>query len=138
MTRTITSEPDRLSKIRTYRRLMVGFVLGGVAAALVLRFLDYPVLGEALYWVGILGFLAVWQGTSLTLFDERDAELERRASHVTLTLVAVVGVVTTSAARMLPKFTEYAVPAELWGALYGFVVLFGTFGIVYLWLRYRP
>lgn len=138
MTRTVTSESDRLSKIRLYRRLMVGLVLGGVAAALVLRTLNYPVLGEALYWVGIVGFLAVWQGTSLTLFDERDQELERRASHVTLTIVAVVGVVAASAARMLPRFTAITVPAELRGALYGFMFLFATFGAVYLWLRYRP
>lgn len=138
MTRTVSSESDRLSKIRLYRRLMVGLVLGGAGAALVLRTLDYPVLGEALYWVGIVGFLAVWKGTSLTLFDERDEELERRASHVTLALVAVVGVVAASAARMVPRFTAYTVRAELRGALYAFMLLFGTFGVVYLWLRYRP
>ena len=138
MTRTVTSEPDRLSKIRLYRRLMVGSILGGVAGALVLRTLDYPVLGEAVYWVGIIAFFAVWQGTSLTLFDERDVELERRASHVTLLVVGAVGVVTASLTRLVPRFTDYTVPAELAGALYGFVFLFGTFGVVYLWLRYRP
>ncbi|PSQ46093.1 hypothetical protein BRD15_09915 [Halobacteriales archaeon SW_6_65_15] len=138
MTRTVTSEPDRLSKIRLYRRLMFGCILGGVAAALGLRHLGYPVLGEAIYWVGILGFFAVWQGTSLTLFDERDVELERRASHLTLLVVGAVGVLTASAARMLPRFTDYAPPSELTGAFYAFAFLFGTFGVVYLWLRYRP
>ena len=57
MTRNETglSALDRPSKQRLYRRLMYGFVFGGVAAGLVLReLLGYPLLGEGVYWVGIL------------------------------------------------------------------------------------
>jgi len=121
-----------------YRRLMIGFVLGGVAISLVLReVINYPLLGEAVYWVGIIGFLAVWLGTSLTLFDERDRALERQASQVTLTLFAVVLVVGASAARVVSYTDTYTVPVELWAVLWGYVALFGTFGVVYSWLRYR-
>ena len=63
---------EQLAKRRRYRRLMIGFVVAGVAASLVLREVGYPLAGEAVYWIGIVGFLAVWLGTSVQLFDERD------------------------------------------------------------------
>jgi len=138
MTRAETPGANQLSRQRMYRRLMIGFVLGGVAISLVLReVINYPLLGEAVYWVGIIGFLAVWLGTSLTLFDERDRALERQASQVTLTLFAVVLVVGASAARVVSYTDTYTVPVELWAVLWGYVALFGTFGVVYSWLRYR-
>ncbi|WP_246045682.1 DUF2178 domain-containing protein [Halorussus ruber] len=139
MTRTQTSGRSPLDQKRRYRQLMYGFVFGGVAVALLLReVLGYPLVSEAVYWVGILGFLAVWQGTSLTLFDERDRALERKASQLTLKLFAPVLVLAASAARVVPKVTAYTVPEAVWPALYGFVALYATFGVVYLALRYRP
>ena len=117
---------------------MIGLILGGVTVSLVLReVINYPLLGEAVYWLGIIGFLAVWLGTPLTLFDERDQEIERQASQITLTLFAVVLVVGASAGRVLSYTNMYTVPAAIWAALWGYAALFGTFIIVYLWVRYR-
>ena len=117
---------------------MYGSILGGVAGGLLLRNFDYPLLGEAIYWVGIVGFLAIWRASSLTLFDERDRALERRASQLTLTLIAVVLVVGASFARVLSVTTAYTVPPEIRGALYAYVAVFFMFGAAYLWLRFRP
>lgn len=121
-----------------YRRLMVGFITSGVVIGIVLReLLNYPLLSEVVYWLGIIGFLAVWLGTPLTLFDERDREIERQASQITLSLFAVVLVVGASAGRVLSYTDMYTVPAAIWAALWAYVALFGTFSIVYLWVRYR-
>jgi hypothetical protein len=118
---------------------MFGFVAAGVVLGLTLReVLDAPLLGEAVYWVGIIGFLGVWWGTSVKLFDERDRSLERRASQLTLSIAAVVLVVGASAARVLSYTDAYAVPSAVWAALWGYVALFVTFGVAYTWLRYRP
>ena len=138
MTPTEPTATNRLSKRRSYRRLMWGFVGGGVVLGLGLRLLDYPLLGEAVYLLGFLGFLAVWRGTSLTLFDERDRSLERRASAVTLTLFAFVLILGASAVRVLPEVGASAVPPEFAGVMYGLAAVYVTFGAVYLWLRYRP
>lgn len=138
MTETSTSGTDRLARTRRYRRLFVGAILVGVLAALAIRTLGYPLLGETVYWAGIVAALAIWLGTSVPLFDERDVSLERRASHVTISLFAAVLIVGASAARVLPRVTDLTVPAEVAGALYGYVALFATFGAAYLWLRYRP
>ena len=138
MPETATAGTDVLEKRRRYRRLFVGTIVVGAVAGLSLRALDYPMVGEAVYWVAILGALAVWLGTSVSLFDERDAALERRASQLTISISAVVLVVGASAARVLPRVTDLAVPPEVWGALYGFLALFATWAVSYVWLRYRP
>jgi 4-hydroxybenzoate polyprenyltransferase len=139
MTRiTATPEAAPLARIRRYRRLFFGSVLAGVLAALALRFLGYPLLGEAIYWVGLLLAVGIWLGSSTPLFDERDAALERRASQVTISVFAVVLIVGASAARVLPRVSDVVVPPEVVGALYGYVALFAVFAVSYLWFRYRP
>ena len=129
---------DWLSKRRLYRRLMSVLLLGGVGIGLVLRLLlERPLLGEAIYWVGVLGFLAVWFGSPVTLFDERDKALEQRASVLTLGVFAVVFPVSASAARVLSYTDTIEVPAEIWTVLWGYVALYGVFAGIYGWLRYR-
>jgi|AntDeeMinimDraft_5_1070356.scaffolds.fasta_scaffold00132_33 tellurite resistance protein TehA-like permease len=129
---------ELLAKRRRYRRLMIGSIAVGVALSLLLRALDYPLVGEVVYWVGIVGFVAVWLATPVTLFDERDVALERRAAHLTLNAFAPVLVIGASAARILTHVGAYEVPATVWGALWGYFALFVTFGVAYGWLRYRP
>ncbi|WP_243700442.1 DUF2178 domain-containing protein [Halorussus pelagicus] len=138
MTQTHTAGPKRLEKARRYRQLLVGFPVGGAVIAIFLReILGYPLVSEAVYWVGIVGFLAVWVGTSVTLFDERDQALERRASKLTLTIFAPVLVVAASLARVLPKVSDVTMPEAIWPALYAFVALYAVFAVVYLTLRSR-
>lgn len=137
-TRNSTTDADPLARQRLYRRLFVGLIVGGAAIAITLReVLGYPLVGEAVYWLAIIAALAVWRGTSVTLFDERDAALERRASHYTLTIVAVPLILGASAARLLSYTDTYAVPSEIWAVLWGGVGLYVLFAGVYLTLRYR-
>jgi hypothetical protein len=137
MTTTESPANDWLSKRQTYRRLMFGAMFGGVAVGLVLRWLDYPVVGEAVYWVGILVFFAIWRGADIELMDERDLELERRASVSALLIIGTLLVVGASASRLATWLTDYTVPPVIGGALYGYVVLFIAFGLSYFWHRAR-
>jgi len=123
-----------VSARRRYRRLLFGSVGVGVAANIALRLLSYPVAAEAAYWVGIVAFLAVWQFSPVTLFDERDAELERRASTLTLVVAAVVLVLGASGVRTLGALGVYDVPPFVSGVLYGYVGLFVVFAVAYGWL----
>lgn len=123
-----------VSSRRRYRRLLYGAVGVGVAANLGLRYLSYPVAAEAAYWVGIVAFLAVWQFSPVTLFDERDAELERRASTLTMVVAAVVLVLGASGARTLAALGVYDAPPFVSGVLYGYVGLFVVFAVAYGWL----
>ena len=139
MTHTETHATDRLAKQRLYRRLMVGFILGGVAVALVLRdLLGYPLVGEAVYWLGIVAFFAVWWLSPVTLFDERDWALERHASQLTIYVVGAVLVVGATVGRVLPKVSSYALPEAVGHALYAYVSVFVVWALAYGYLRYRP
>lgn len=137
MTETASPGTNRLEKVRRYRRLMFGWLLGGVILALALRGLDYPLAGEVVYWIGIVGFLAIWLGTPVQLFDERDAAIERRASQLTIGLFAFVLAAGASVARVLPRVSDVTVPPEVWGALYGYVGVFAVWIVAYGWLRRR-
>ncbi len=137
MTTTESPTTEWLSKRRTYRRLMYISVFGGTGLGFLLRYLDYPVVGEAVYWVGIFAFVAIWKGSDVQLMDERDWALERRASLSALQIVGAVMVLGASASRLVTWLTDYTVPTLVWGALYGYIGLFIAFGVSYLWHRSR-
>ena len=141
MTTTENDTADWLSRRQRYRRLMIGSILGGVAMTLVLRNVGYPIIGEAVYWLGILAFFAIWKGTDIQLIDERDWELERRASLTAFQITGAVAVVGASAARLVTSVTDYTfspmVQATFRGAFYGLVGFVVAFGLSYLWHRSR-
>ena len=137
MTTTESPATTKLSKRRTYRRLMYVSVFGGAGIGFLLRYLDYPVVGEAVYIVGVLSFLAIWKGSDVQLMDERDWALERRASLTALQITGAVLVVVASASRLVTWLTDYTVPTLVWGVLYGYVGLFIAFGVAYLYHRRR-
>ena len=134
-----SSPTDRLALQRKYRRLMISSILGGVAIALLLRdILAYPLVGEVVYWLGIVGFFVIWWRSPVQLFDERDAALERRASHVTIYVIGAVLVVGATTARVLPRISVYDVPDAAIYGLYAYITVFVVWAIAYLGLRYRP
>jgi uncharacterized membrane protein len=137
MTGTEPNGTRRLHRIRRYRQLMYASIGVGVLGFLVGDSLGYPLVGLVVYWTGILGFLAVWKGTSVELFDERDAALERRASHRTLQIAAVVGLLTMTG-LVVTENTGGEVTPLVWGGFLALSTLFVLFGVVYTVLRYRP
>ncbi|WP_135820527.1 DUF2178 domain-containing protein [Halostella litorea] len=137
MTETALSAKERVASRRHYRRLMFGSIAVAVVLSLSLRFLDYPLIGEAVYWLGIVGFAAAAWLSPVELFDERDNEVERRASQTTLGVIGVVLVVGASASRTLAALDIYTMPAAVWGALYGYVLVFVVFGVAYTWVSRR-
>ena len=137
MTPTQTRSTDRLATRRRYRRLFIGFVVAGVAGDIALRAVGYPLVGEAVYLVGVVGMLAVLFGAPVDLLDERDVAIERRASQLTIAVFALVLILGASAVRLLPRVTDYAVPPAVHGALYGYAVLLVVFCIAYGYVRSR-
>mgnify|MGYP000450980996 CR=1 FL=1 len=122
---------------RRYRRLMYGAVAVGTLGFVAGSELGRPLAGLAVYWLGALTFVGVWWGTDVTLFDERDRALERRAGKLTLCGLGVVFVLGVSALVVLEELEGYAAPAELQGAILGYAALYLAFGAVYFGLRLR-
>ena len=133
----ISNGRRRLDRIRRYRRLMTGSILVGVVGFLAALQLERPLVGLAVYWVGIVGFVGIWKGASVQLYDERDASLERRASQLTMQVVAVIAILLMAVLVIVEATDAMEVPPRVVG---GFLTLSGMgflYGASYLFIRYR-
>lgn len=127
-----------LAKRRRYRRAMFAVLTVGVLGFVVASRLEYHLVAVGVYWAGALGFVAIWKGTGITLQDERERAIERWASAVTLLVAAVALVTAWPALYALEEAAVYTPPASVEGILWGWVLLFGVFAVVYLGRRIRP
>lgn len=127
----------RQAQIRRYRRLMIGSVLAGTIGFVAAESAGFPVVGVAMYWAGFAGFLAVWQGTAVPLFDERDRALERRAIAIATTSFSLGMILLWPTLVVLSEFDIYTPPPVFDGVLLAVAVQAGLFAVVYGWLRYQ-
>lgn len=115
-----------------YAALAVGIVgyIAGLRAEL-------PLVALGVYWAGFLGFVAVWKGSSVTIYDERHEELEAVAAKRTLSVVAAVLILVAPATPAL-EAAGYELPTLAEGALFGYGAVFGVYGVVCAVMRLRP
>jgi len=128
---------DRTTTIRRYRLAMYAVVVLGSSAFVALSWVELPIIGVGAYWLGVVAFVAIWRLTDIQLFDERDYELERRASHRTLLVVAAALVLVGPALVVLEEATGFTEPVWVDTVLYTLAAQFGVFGLVYLWCKRR-
>ncbi|MFB6227085.1 MAG: hypothetical protein ABEH88_00605 [Halobacteriales archaeon] len=131
------SGSTRLARIRRYRRLMFASVLGGTVGFIAAESAGFPIVGVSVYWIGFVGFLVVWRGTSVTLFDERDRALERRAVLIGFNVFAFAMILLWPAVLVLSEADIYTPPPAFDGVLLTVAVQVALFAVAYLWLRYR-
>ncbi|MDY7083402.1 MAG: hypothetical protein SXQ77_13615 [Halobacteria archaeon] len=132
-----SSGTNWIAKQQFYRRLMFGLLLAGVTGFIVADYFNRPIIGVAVYWAGIAGYLGVWKGTPVKIFDERDCSLERRASTLTLTVSALALITLAPAEIVLSEMGIYTAPPAFEGVIYTVSAQGLLFGVIYLWLRYR-
>lgn len=128
---------DTLATRRKHRRLVFALVLAAAVGWIAGNRLGYPLVGVATYWLGVLAALAVWKGTDVSIQDERDCDLERRASQSALLTIGAVGILTAPALAVLEETTSYTVPAIVDHLLIGYAALYATFGVWYAWYRFQ-
>jgi uncharacterized membrane protein len=134
---TDTDGHDRLAKRKWYRVGYGASVVAAVLALVVASTLGYPLLGIGLYWAGVAVMFGILWLTPIELFDERDQQRERFAALRTLQVVGIAGIVAIPGLVGLEEAGYVTIAPALNGAIWGFVGLFGLFGVVYviLWLR---
>ena len=126
---------------RRYRELMtrsmgvgvVGFLAATVAAVVVTGQASDSLLfaGVGLYYLGIVGYLVVWQRTGVRLFDEREERIERRAGQLVALLVTTVVIFGLPADLVLDVTGVVEVPLALRGAIWGYALLTVAFLVAY-------
>jgi hypothetical protein len=93
--------------------------------------------GVGVYYLGFLGYLAVWGYTGVRLFDEREAEVERRAGGVVSLLVTTFVIFALPADVVLSVTGAYDVPVAVRGAIWGYFLLMLVYLLVYGYVERR-
>ncbi len=137
MTETKTSAKQRIDRRKRHKRLMYGSLAVGLVGIVAGSFLGQYLAGVLIYWGGFFGMLAIWQFSPVTLYDERDVALERKASDYTLGVLAIAGVLGIPGLVALETAGVLTLPAAFDGAALLFVGIFATFAVIYTGLRLR-
>ena len=116
---------------------MFGCLAVGIAGLLVGSYLDQYLVGVLIYWAGFFGMLGVWQFSPVTLYDERDTAIERKASDYTLGVFAFVLVLGAPGGIALEEGGVLTLPAAFDGAMWSLVAVYAVFGVIYTALRHR-
>ncbi|MFP8954974.1 hypothetical protein ACLI4Z_18755 [Natrialbaceae archaeon A-arb3/5] len=139
MTETSTAGRRKTERKKHYRQLMgrsVGAgVVGFFAATGIWLFLyqeDIVLLaGLGVYYLGFAGHLLVWQLTSVTLFDEREQQIENDAGGMVMNAVMVVTIIGIPAQVVLEATETLTIPAAVQGAIWGYLFLVIGYLLVY-------
>lgn len=116
---------------------MYGSLLIGILGLFVgIRFEQF-VLGVLVYWAGFFGMLGVWYFSPVTLYDERDTAIERKASDYTLGVFAFVLVLGAPGGAVLEAGGFVTLPDAFHGAVWVLVAVYVVFGVIYTALRHR-
>jgi len=90
--------------------------------------------GLGAYYLGYIGYLAIWQRTGVRHFDEREAEIERRAASLTAVFVVSVTIFGLPGLVVVQGTDVAAVPAFVEGVVWGYMglvlVFLGLYGYV--------
>ena len=138
MTESTSSTVAWLDRRRRYKQLMYGSLAVGMVGIFVGTYLDQFVAGVVVYWAGFVGMLAVWQLSPVTLYDERETAIERKAGDYTMTVFAFVLVGGAPGGIALEESGVLTLPPEFSGAMWTLVAVYAVFGVIYTVLRHRP
>jgi len=135
MSEHTTPATTRPAARKRYKRIAYGLLGAGIAALFVAVALDRFVLGVACYWAGGIGMGLVQRFSPVTLYDERDDTIERRASRTTLNLFAYVFVLGTPGGLVLAETGYVDLPGEFYGATWTLFAVYVAFGAAVLYHR---
>jgi hypothetical protein len=134
----MTTDPVRDG--RRYRRLIKGVFAVGIASLFAATAVDRPLPGLVVYAAAVVGGVGMTfylkYGSPVVLQDERDAALERQASHVVFQLFGYAGLFGFVALFLLDAVGRSALSSTAETLLYAYAAIFLTWGGVYLALRY--
>lgn len=126
---------------KRYRRLIYGLIAFGVISLLGGMALDRSLAGLVVYAiavvvaVGTIVYVRFWSPISLA--DERECELERRASYLTVQLFGFLGLFAFIALLLLDATGYRPLGATAETLLYAYAGITLTWGAIYVALRYR-
>lgn len=108
----------------------MGFAVGGFMVAVAASVFApesisdlFLFAGLGLAYLGFLGYIGIWLGTGVRLFDERERQIERRAGQIIMLIVITVTLFGLPADLVLDVTGAVAVPPVLRGVIWGYSAL---------------
>jgi len=134
--------PDHpIQRGQRYNRIIMTVFGIGILAFFAGMLIDRTLVGLVVYAVaclsGVVALLYLHFVSSVPLGDERDRQLQDRASGAVINLFAFVGLPAIIGLYLLDGFTGYTIGPRLWGAIWAYAALYLTWGAVYTIYRYR-
>lgn len=137
MTEPTHSTTDWLATRRRYKQLMYGLLGVGLLGLFAGYSFDQFIVGVIIYWAGFFGMIGIWQLSPVTLYDERETAIERKASDYTLGVFAFVLVVGWPGGLALEEAGVMTLPPTFVGAMWALVAVYTVFSLIYTVLRRR-
>lgn len=112
---------------------VAGLFLATAAAMIASEGTDDALLfaGVGIYYLGVVGYLAIWQRTGVRLFDEREERIERRAGQLVAHVVTFVAIFGLPADVVLSTTGLVDVPTAVRGMIWGYFALVLVYLAVY-------
>jgi uncharacterized membrane protein len=121
---------------------MFALIAVGVVGLLVAVQVGQQLAGLVVYAVAVVVAFAILgyvrYSDDLSMGDERETELERRASHLTFEVLGYSWVFVAVALFLLDATGRASIGPQVRTLMNAFVVVCGTWVVSYLWLRFGP
>jgi len=116
---------------------VAGLFLATAAAMIAAEGTDDAFLfaGVGIYYLGIIGYLAIWQRTGVRLFDEREAQIERRAGQLVAHIVTFAAIFGLPADVVLSATGLVDIPPTIRGMIWGYFALVLVYLLVYAYVE---
>lgn len=124
-----------------YNRIITAVFAVGFLSFFAGMWLDRTFAGLVVYAVtglgGVAALLYLQFVSSVELVDEREQQLHERTSGFIVMLFAYVGLPAIIGLYLLDAIGYYTIPPVVWGGIYAFAGLYLSWGVAYLYYRYR-
>jgi len=114
-----------------------GFIVATAIAVIVSEGTDdlFLFAGVGVYYFGVVGYLAIWQRTGARLFDEREAQIERRAGQLVAHIVTFAAIFGLPADVVLSVTGLVDIPPVIRGMVWGYFALVLVYLLVYAYVE---
>lgn len=148
MTEAQTPEADlsegrkQLQRRKRYKRLFYGTLAVGIVGYLALLGVWNRVGGDALavgavgvYWGAFVLALGILRFGPDEIEDEREAEINAKASGQTIGIAALVLILGGPGLATLEQTGAYTAPSWLFGMMWGYASLFGIYAVSHWYIK---
>ncbi|KTG10242.1 hypothetical protein AUR64_11710 [Haloprofundus marisrubri] len=83
----------------------------------------FLIAGVGSYYLGVVGYLFIWQRTGVRLLDEREARIEQKTGQIVVSVLIAITIFALPADVLLDTTGIVDVPPAIRGVVWGYALL---------------